>query len=149
VLAFAANLYELLCTSGFPMVFTRVLTLRELSPATYYLYLVLYNVVYVVPLALIVLAFSLTLTVHKLTEYEGRILKLLSGLMMLALGIVLLVKPELLHHLGGSLATISTALLLTALIVGLQRLWQQRNNSLSSPPGDAPPEQGVRQLQTR
>lgn len=133
VLAFAANLYELLCTSGFPMVFTRVLTLRELTTSSYYFYLALYNVVYVIPLALIVLAFSLTLTVHKMTEYEGRVLKLLSGLMMLALGIVLLVKPELLHHLGGSLATLSTALLLTALIAGLQRWWQQRHKS----PGDA------------
>ena len=31
VLAIAANSYELLCTSGFPMVYTRALTLHELS----------------------------------------------------------------------------------------------------------------------
>ncbi len=40
-LALAANAYELLCTAGFPMVFTRILTLNELSPATHYLYLAL------------------------------------------------------------------------------------------------------------
>jgi len=43
VLAIAANTYELLCTVGFPMVFTRVLTLQDLSALQYYLYLILYN----------------------------------------------------------------------------------------------------------
>jgi cytochrome c biogenesis protein CcdA len=36
VLAIAANFYELLCTAGFPMVYTRLLTLAELSPAGRY-----------------------------------------------------------------------------------------------------------------
>lgn len=122
VLAIAANLYELLCTSGFPMVYTRVLTLRELSPSTHYFYLALYNIIYVIPLALIVLAFSLTLSVHKLTEYEGRVLKLLSGLMMLALGVVLLLKPDFLHRLGGSIATLGFAILATAVIVFIEHI---------------------------
>ncbi len=47
VLAVTANAYELLCTAGFPMVFTRVLTLRPLPASVYYLYLAGYNVVYV------------------------------------------------------------------------------------------------------
>jgi hypothetical protein len=33
VLALAANSYELLCTAGFPMVYTRALTLHDLSGA--------------------------------------------------------------------------------------------------------------------
>src|SRR4030042_3550140 len=40
VLAIAANTYELLCTVGFPIVFTRVLTLSNLTPLQYYLYLI-------------------------------------------------------------------------------------------------------------
>ena len=51
VLALSANAYELLCTAGFPMVYTRVLTLHRLTTFQYYQYLVLYNIVYVVPLA--------------------------------------------------------------------------------------------------
>jgi len=93
-LAIAANSYELLCTAGFPMVFTRLLTLSELSSAQYYAYLVLYNLVYVLPLMVIVLIFALTLGAYKLGEQQGRLLKLVSGLMMLGLGIVLLVAPD-------------------------------------------------------
>ncbi len=111
-LAFAANAYELLCTAGFPMVFTRVLTLRELSTPTYYLYLVLYNVVYVVPLLAIVGVFVWTLGSRKLTERAGRVLKLLSGLMMLGLGLVLVFAHEALSNL-----LVAPLILLGAIVV--------------------------------
>jgi thiol-disulfide isomerase/thioredoxin len=97
VLAISANAYELLCTAGFPMVYTRVLTLHKLTTSQYYQYLVLYNVVYILPLALIVAVITVTLGARKLTEWQGRQLKLVSGLMMLSLGIVLIVKPALLN----------------------------------------------------
>jgi hypothetical protein len=116
-LAALVNLYELLCTAGFPLVYTRVLTLRQLPTASYYLYLTLYNLIYVAPLALIVLVFTLTLGRHKLTEYQGRVLKLLSGLMMLALGGLLLAAPEMLNTITGAVATLVGAGLVTGLIV--------------------------------
>jgi uncharacterized membrane protein YfcA len=72
------------------MVYTRVLTLHKLSSFQYYQYLVLYNIVYVVPLAIIVAVITVTLGTRKLTEWQGRQLKLVSGLMMLALGAVLI-----------------------------------------------------------
>jgi hypothetical protein len=120
-LAFAANLYELLCTSGFPLVYTRVLTLRDLSPAGYYGYLALYNVVYVTPLFLIVVGFSLTLSSHKLTEYQGRVLKLLSGMMMLALGVVLVADPGLLNNLFGAAVALLAAVGGTAVVILVHR----------------------------
>jgi thiol-disulfide isomerase/thioredoxin len=102
VLAVSANAYELLCTAGFPMVYTRVLTLHKLTTAQYYEYLVLYNIVYVLPLALIVAVMTITLGARKLTEWQGRQLKLLSGLMMLSLGLVLIVNPALLNNVLAS-----------------------------------------------
>ncbi len=114
VLAVAANSYELLCTAGFPMVYTRVLTLRDLPHWQYYAYLLLYNLVYVLPLFGIVLAFTLTMGSRKLTETEGRVLKLVSGLMMLCLGGVLLTRPEMLQRLGAAVAVLGVALALAA-----------------------------------
>lgn len=134
VLATVVNLYELLCTSGFPMVFTRVLTLRHLPTASYYLYLLLYNLIYILPLALIVLVFSLTLGGHKLSEYEGRVLKLLSGLMMLALGVLLLAAPELLSRVAGAVATLTLAVGLTGLIVLLDWGWRRAGLTGKGPP---------------
>jgi thiol-disulfide isomerase/thioredoxin len=102
VLAVTANAYELLCTAGFPMVYTRVLTLHQLSPAKYYQYLVLYNTVYVVPLAAIVAVLTITLGARKMTEWQGRQLKLLSGLMMCVLGAALIVAPAVLNNAAAS-----------------------------------------------
>ena len=93
-LAVAANSYELLCTAGFPMVYTRVLTLNGQGGWQYYAWLVLYNLIYVVPLLIIVALFALTLGSHKLSERQGRFLKLLSGLMMSGLGAVMLLAPD-------------------------------------------------------
>lgn len=117
VLAIAANTYELLCTAGFPMVFTRVLTLHKIPTLQYYLYLVFYNFVYVIPLILIVLAFTLTLGAKKLTESQGRILKLISGMMMLSLGIVLLKDPTILNNFFASFGILMVALLIASIII--------------------------------
>lgn len=114
ILAVAANSYELLCTAGFPMVYTRILTLKNLSGFSYYMYLVFYNLVYVIPLAVIVIIFIVTLGRKFLTEQQGRLLKLLSGTMMLGLGGVLLFEPAVLNN-----AVISILLLVAALIISL------------------------------
>ena len=95
-LAFFANLVELLCSAGFPAIYTRILTLNALDPAQYYLYLVAYNIVYVIPLLVIVIIFVVTMGRRKVTEKQGRILKLVSGTLMLVLGLLLILKPELL-----------------------------------------------------
>ena len=117
VLAISANAYELLCTAGFPMVYTRVLTLHKLSSFQYYQYLVLYNTVYVVPLAVIVAIITVTLGVRKLTEWQGRQLKLVSGLMMLSLGTVLIVNPALLNNALASVVMLAGVLAASAVII--------------------------------
>ena len=96
ILAVAANSYELLCTFGLPMIYTRILTLQNLPLITYYLYLLFYNIVYVIPLASIVLVFFFTLGTKVISEKQARLLKLISGLMMFCLGMIILFRPELL-----------------------------------------------------
>jgi hypothetical protein len=120
-LAIAANFYELLCTAGFPMVYTRLLTLADLPAAGRYAYLAAYNLIYVLPLAAIVVVFARTLGARKLTEREGRLLKLLSGLMMLGLGVLLLVAPERVSQVGIAFALMAVAVAATALAARLTR----------------------------
>ena len=115
MLAIVANSYELLCTAGFPMVYTRTLTLHDLSTSDYYLYLGLYNLIYVLPLLAIVVVFTWTLGSRKLQEREGRLLKLLSGTMMAGLGLVLLIHPQGLSEPGISLLVIIAALAVTGM----------------------------------
>ena len=91
VLALLVQVVEFLCTSGFPALFTRILTLRQLDTASYYGYLLLYNAAYMFD-DVIVLAIGVTTLSHRrLQEKEGRWLKLLSGVVMVALGLYLAV----------------------------------------------------------
>jgi thiol-disulfide isomerase/thioredoxin len=121
VLAIAANAYELLCTVGFPMVFTRVLTLKDLTEFTYYFYLVIYNVIYVIPLAFIVLFFSVTLGRKKLTEWQGKVLKLISGLMMLGLGFVLLIDPSIFNNIFVVIGLLVVTLIVAGIIISVTK----------------------------
>jgi thiol-disulfide isomerase/thioredoxin len=115
-LAVIANLYELLCTAGFPMVYTRALTLNQLPTSSHYLYLALYNLVYILPLLVIMLLFVFTLGSRKLQAREGQILKLLSGLMMTGLGLVLVFFPTLLDRLWTALALLLGAVAITWIV---------------------------------
>lgn len=120
-LAIAANFYELLCTAGFPMVYTRLLTLADLTVGARYGYLAAYNLIYVVPLALIVIVFARSLGTRKLSEREGRLLKLMSGLMMLELGGLLLLAPERVSQVGIAFGLMAVAVGVTWMAAHLTR----------------------------
>ncbi|MBT1444283.1 thioredoxin family protein [Shewanella sp. JM162201] len=117
VLAILANAYELLCTAGFPMIYTSVLAMHELPSTERYFYLVMYNLVYVIPLALIVLVFALTLGKRKLSEKEGESLKLMSGVMMVGLGGMLVWDPTSLQNVALAIGLIVGSILLTTVIL--------------------------------
>lgn len=94
LLAILVNFVELLCTAGLPAVFTQVLTLHELAAIERYGYIALYNVAYIFDDALMVSVAVYTLARWRMQERHGRWLKLVSGLVVCALGAVLLLAPQ-------------------------------------------------------
>lgn len=93
-LAVLVNFFELLCTAGLPAIYTAVLTQQGLGPLAHYAYLGLYILAYVADDALMVSAAVIALGSRKLSLNAGRGLKLLSGVVMLALGILMLLRPQ-------------------------------------------------------
>lgn len=94
VLAAMVNVIELLCTAGFPAMYTAVLAQQNLSPAMHYAYLGLYIAGYIADDLLMVASAVLALSSRKLTGDAGRWLKLVSGMVMFALGLVMILHPE-------------------------------------------------------
>jgi thiol-disulfide isomerase/thioredoxin len=122
LLAIVANSYELLCTAGFPMVYTLTLTkAHDLSTWQYYAWLGVYNVIYVIPLLVIVTVFTMTMGARKLSEAEGRLLKLISGFMMLGFALVLLFTPALLTNPTVSIGVLAIAVVASILIARMTR----------------------------
>jgi glutaredoxin len=92
VLALLVQIVEFLCTSGFPALYTRILTMQQLDGASYYGYLLLYNLAYMLDDAVVLGIGIITLSQRRLQEKEGRWLKLISGLVMVGLGLYLLIS---------------------------------------------------------
>lgn len=73
--------------------YTHILTLQQLPWWAYYGYLGLYNVAYMLDDSLMLVIAVVTLSRSKLQEAGGRWLKLVSGVVMLGLGVVPIAKP--------------------------------------------------------
>lgn len=95
-LAVLVNVVELLCTAGLPAVYTQILNAQGYPGWKRYAYLGLYNLAYMFDDALMLTVVVVTLSRRRLQEREGRWLKLFSGVVILALGMLLVFRPELL-----------------------------------------------------
>ena len=94
VVAVLVNIIEMLCTAGLPAMYTAILSSQQWPWWQNHLYLLLYIIAYMFDDTLMVAAVVITLDRYKLQERGGRILKLVSGLVILGLGLVMIVKPE-------------------------------------------------------
>ena len=95
VLALMINLVEFVCSVNLPIVYTKVLSGADLSRVQYYLYLALYNTLYMLD-DLIVFAlalFSLNIFSSVNKKY-ARLSKIIGGVVILVVGILLLIYPQ-------------------------------------------------------
>jgi hypothetical protein len=93
-LAVMVNVIELLCTSGLPALYTNILVQQGHTAPVRYGYLALYIAAYMLDDCLMLLVVVVTLSKTKLQKTQGRLLKLLSGVAILALGLIMLFRPQ-------------------------------------------------------
>jgi hypothetical protein len=93
-LAFAVNLVELLCSAGIPAVYTQVLALSSLPVWQYYAYLALYILVFMLDDLFVFVVAMKTLQIAGATTRYVRYSHLAGGVVLLAIGALLLLRPE-------------------------------------------------------
>ncbi len=96
LLAFAVNLVELICSAGLPVVFTQILTLSNLSTWQYYAYMLLYIFIFMLDDLFIFFTAMITLEMTGISTKYSRISHLVGGILMIIIGFLLLLRPELL-----------------------------------------------------
>jgi hypothetical protein len=74
--------------------YTAILTQQNLGPSAHYAYLGLYILGYMADDSAMVALAVIALSNRKLTERGGHWLKLLSGVVMLTLGAIVILRPE-------------------------------------------------------
>ncbi len=96
LMAFAVNIVELACSAGLPAVFTQVLVLNNLGKVQYYLYILLYIFFFMLDDLAVFFVAMITLQMTGITTKYVKWSRLAGGILMIAIGIILLFKPELL-----------------------------------------------------
>lgn len=96
IVAAGVNLVELACSFGFPLAYTKILTTYNLPTIQYYSYLLVYVLFYMIDDFLIFLVAVVTLKITKFSDKYLKFIKLVSGIVLLILGLLMLFKPELL-----------------------------------------------------
>jgi hypothetical protein len=140
-LAVSVNFYELLCTLGFPLLYTTRLVDANLPGFEYYLYIFFYNVVYVIPLIIILLLFCLTLGSMKLSEWQVQRLKLFSGIMLFSFGLLFVIDYMVLENV---LTAILLPIISVIATIGISYLWKrytikkEEKPAEQQPPGPVP-----------
>ncbi|MBN2047829.1 MAG: hypothetical protein JW750_08315, partial [Anaerolineaceae bacterium] len=121
VLAVGVSLVEFSCTAGLPMVWTSLLNTQGVTVVTFLLLLLVYMVIYQLDELIIFIPAVMTLKSSKFEEKQGRLLKLIGGVLMLCLAFVLLINPSWMNELKNTLMILLIALGLTGLIVLLHK----------------------------
>jgi hypothetical protein len=115
-LAAGIALVELPCTAGFPVVWSGVLRTQGVEGPAVAALLGLYLFVYVLDELLLFAVVLVTLRVTRFQDRHGRLLKLLAGVVLVAIGGVLLVAPALMEDPLGAVLVLAVAVLVAVAI---------------------------------
>ena len=93
-LAVSVNFVELACSAGWPLVFTEILALNNLSTPMYALYIFIYILFYLFDDLIIFLIAVVSLKITGISNKYTKYSHLIGGILMLLIGLLMLFKPE-------------------------------------------------------
>lgn len=115
-MAAGVSLVELPCTAGFPVVWTALLAEQGVVGGAFIGLLALYLLVFLLDELTVFAVAVATLRVGRFEERHGRLLKLIGGMVMLALALVMFWNPAIMNQLGNSLLVFGAAMTAALLI---------------------------------
>lgn len=135
-LAVGVSLLETPCTLGLPLLWTNLLAEHGVSAGQAGALFAAYMLVFLLDeIAVFALAVT-TMRAAKLQEKHGRQLKLVSGVVMLALAGALLVAPDVMESALGALAVFGAAGLVVAVVLGVAALRERAAQRAGVSPGE-------------
>ena len=96
VLAASVNIIEFMCSIGIPLLFTQILAMNNLSTFSYMIYMFIYIFFFLIDDIVIFVISMVTLKVTGLSTKYTKYSHLIGGIIMLIIGLLLIIKPELL-----------------------------------------------------
>lgn len=132
LLAAGVSLLETPCTLGLPVMWTNMLAERDVPFAGAAVLFALYLAVFLIDELAVFLVAVATMRAMKVQEHHGRGLKMVSGIVMLTLATTMVLWPDAMDGVAGSLVVFAVAAALATIGVLLQR-WLLPAAATSSP----------------
>jgi thiol-disulfide isomerase/thioredoxin len=111
-LAVGVSFIEFSCTAGFPVIWSNLMVANNVSKTNFILLLALYMLIYLIDELVIFAIAAITMRASKMEEKHGRLLKLVSGIIMFILGLVMVIDPAVMNNINSSLLVFLLALLI-------------------------------------
>ncbi len=121
VMAAGVALIELPCTAGFPVIWSGLVAAHEVDWPYFIVLLATYLLVYLSIELVIFFTALVTFRIDRFEERQGRMLKLIGGMIMLALAAVLLIDPALMQDATSTFAVFLGALGAAVALIVIQR----------------------------
>ena len=122
IMALGVTLVELPCTAGFPVIWSNIAAQQGVRGIEFALLFVIYLTIYLGVEIVILATAVITLKKSVFEEKHGRILKLVSGVIMLVLAYGIVFAYDALGSLGGVLGLFGAAAVMIALVLILHRI---------------------------
>ena len=121
VMALGIALVELPCSAGFPFIWSTIIAGMDISANYFVVLFTIYILIYLIDEIVIFTIAVVKMRSAKLTEEQGRTLKLIAGALMLVLGLILLFRPDYMENLTGLVISFGAAFALTIIIYQLKK----------------------------
>ncbi len=122
LMAAGIAIIELPCTAGLPLIWSGIVASADITTG-YYWYLLLYVLVYLLIEIIILVSVLISLKSFKMDEFKGRALKLIGGVLITALGLVLLLDRTIMYSISSAFLVIIGAIIFSFFVMLVERLY--------------------------
>ena len=133
VLAVGVSLMETPCTAGLPLLWTNLLSDRDVPMSGAAVLFLLYLAIFLFDELVIFGAVVVTMRATKMQEHHGQLLQLIGGTLMVTLAVAMVAAPHLLESLTGTVIVFALAAATCALVILGEYLWDRWSASRSGP----------------
>jgi cytochrome c biogenesis protein CcdA len=126
LLAVGVSVLETPCTAGYPLLWANLLTAQDIGLAGAIPLFAVYMAVFLLDELVVFGTAVVAMRASKLEERAGRLLKLIGGVVMIALALTLVFVPAAMSSIGGALAVFGAAMLVILAILATERILPRR-----------------------
>lgn len=126
LLAVGVSILETPCTAGYPLLWTDLVSSQGVEAAGAAALFALYMAVFLADELIVFGGAVATMRAAKLHERHGRVLKLVSGTLMIVLALTLIFAPELMTDLTGVAITFGLAAIAASIVLAVTRVSGRR-----------------------